>query len=489
MKILLLNPSFLPRYTRASRSPCVARGGTFYYPYFLAYACGVLEKNGFDGKVKLVDAVANEWDHKKTVRFVKFFAPNLVVIDTSTPSIYNDIEVATKIKKALPKVHINLVGTHPTRVTDETFGLSKAIDSICRDEYDYTLVDLAKAIEKGKPLKGIKGLSFRKDGKIIHNEPRERIKNLDELPFVSEVYEKHFGIGGIKRYFYASLKHPQVTILTARGCPFNCLFCNIPFKASYRARSPKNVIEEFEYIQTELPEVNEVMIEDDTFPISKERTLKVCKLLKERGIKLTWSCNARVNTDLETLKAMKESGCRLLCVGFESPVQSVLDEVHKKTTAEMQIKFMNDCRKVGLLVNGCFILGMPGDTKETIRETIEFAKKLNPDTAQFYSAYAYPGTEMWDWAKENGYLTSERYDALLTEEGYHKGNINLPDLPAEEVDRLCREALKEFYLRKDYIFYKLSQIITNFDEARRTLMSGRFFFKHILLPQPQAASP
>jgi radical SAM superfamily enzyme YgiQ (UPF0313 family) len=185
---------------------------------------------------------------------------------------------------------------------------------------------------------------------------------------------------------------------------------------------------------------------------------------------------------------MKDAGCRLLCVGFESPVQSILDNVHKRTTAEMQLKFMEDCRKIGLLVNGCFILGMPGETKETIRETIEFAKKLNPDTAQFYSLFAYPGTELWEWAKKNGYLTSERYDALLTKEGYHKGNVNLPGLPAEEADKMCKQALKEFYLRRKYIFYKFKQVITNFDEAKRTLMAGKVFFKHIL-PQPQAASP
>lgn len=487
MKILALNPPFLPRFSRSSRSPCVAKGGTFYMPYYLAYAVGVLEKEGHN--VKLIDAPARNLNLEEVLKIAKKFKPDLVFSDTSTPSIYNDVEVATKIKEVLPEVHVNLVGTHPTRVTEETFALSTAIDSICRDEYDYTLVDLAKTLEGGKPLKGIKGLSFKENGKIIHNEPRERIKNLDELPFVSEVYKKHFGMEGIKKYFYASLMHPQITILASRGCPFSCAFCNIPFKASYRSRSPENVVEEFEYIQKELPEVKEVMLEDDTFPVSKEITLKICKLLKERGSKLTWSCNARVNTDFETLKAIKEAGCRLLCVGFESPVQSVLDGVHKKTTAEMQLKFMEDCRKAGLLVNGCFILGMPDDTKETVKETIEFAKKLNPDTSQFYSAYAYPGTEMWELAKKNGYLTSEKYDVLLTKEGYHKGNVNLPELSAMEADNLCRQALKEFYLRKGYIFSKLKQIITNFDEAKRTVLSAKVFFKHILLPQPQAASP
>ena len=485
----MLNPPFFPRFSRQSRSPCITKGGTFYYPYYLAYATGALEKNGYDGSVKLVDAIANEWDRKETLNFVKSFKPNLVIIDTSTPSIYNDVEVATNIKKKIEDAKITFVGTHPTRSTNETFTLSSSIDFICRGEYDYTVVELADAIENEKSLKKIDGLSFRTNKKITHNKPRELIKDLDELPFVSEVYKKHFGMKGIKKYFYASLRFPQVTILAARGCPYNCMFCNIPFKTSYRARSPKNVLEEFEYIQNELPEVKEVMLEDDTFPVSKQRTMKICNMLIKRKTKLTWSCNARVNTDYETLKKMKDSGCRLLCVGFESPVQSVLDKIHKKTTAEIQLKFMKDCRKIGLLVNGCFILGMPGDTKETVKETIEFAKKLNPDTAQFYSSYAYPGTELWKWAENNKFLTSKNYSDLLTKDGQHKGNINLPDLSAEEADRMCIEALKEFYLRKEYFFMKLKQILSNFEEAKRTFISGKTFFKHVILPEPQPASP
>lgn len=484
----MLNPPFLPKFTRQSRSPCVAKGGTLYYPYFLAYACGALEKNGFDGNVKLVDTVVKKWSHEDTVKFAKKIRPDLVIIDTSTPSIYRDVEIASKIKDQLPNTHISLVGTHPTRMTKGTFALSKNIDSICRDEYDLTVIDLAKVIESGKSLKTVDGISFRKSGKIINNKVRKRMtsKELDELPFVSEVYKKHLDI---KDYFYASLMYPQVTILTARGCPYNCSFCNIPFKSSYRARSTENVIDELDYIQEELPQVREVMIEDDTFPVSKKRTLEICGTIKKRKIKLPWSCNARVNMDLETLKAMKEANCRLMCVGFESPVQTILNNVHKRTTAEMQLKFMDDCRKIGLLVNGCFILGMPGDTKQTIRETIEFAKKLNPDTAQFYSLYAYPGTELWEWAKKNKLLTSERYDALITKDGYHRSNVNLPQLSAKEADEMCKQALKEFYLRKDYILLKFKQIITNFEEAKRTFISGKTFFKHLFIPQPQAASP
>lgn len=477
MKILLLNPPFLPKFSRSSRSPAVTKGGTIYYPYFLAYATGALEKHGFEDTV-LVDAVAKNWSHKQTIDFVKSFKPDLVVIDTSTPSIYNDVDIGSRIKENLPNTHINLVGTHPTNLTGETFSLSRRIDSICRSEYDLTLVDLARAIESGKTLKTVDGLSFRNDGKIINNKPRELMtsEELDELPFVSEIYKEHLNV---KDYFYASVMHPEVTILTARGCAYNCSFCNIPFKSSYRARFPENVVDEFEFIQNELPEVKEVMIEDDTFPISKERTMKICDLLLERKIKLKWSCNARVNTDFETLKKMKDAGCRLLCVGFETPVQQILENIHKRTTKEMQLEFMKNTRKVGLLVNGCFILGLPGETKETMRATVEFAKELNSDTAQFYPIMAYPGTEAYELIKKDGYLATEDFSKWLTPEGLHTTTVNRPDISSEELVRLCDEARKDYYFRLSYILPKLKQMMISPGEAKRTLMSAKTFFKYV----------
>jgi radical SAM superfamily enzyme YgiQ (UPF0313 family) len=477
MKVLLLNPPYFKRYSRQSRSPCVTKGGTFYMLYFLSYCCGVLDREGFE--VKLIDAVANEWNRKETVNFAKNYRPDLVVVDTSTPSIYNDVEVAEAIKEALPNAFIVLVGTHPTNLPRETLKLSKGIDAIAVGEYDYTIRDLAKTLKKGKGLKAVDGLVFRKGEKIITNKPREMIKNLDELPFVSEVYKKQFGMNGIKKYFYASLRHPQVTILTARGCPYSCSFCNIPFKSSYRARTPENVVDEFEYIQNELPEVKEVMVEDDTFPADKKRTIKICKLLKKRGIKLKWSCNARVNTDFETLKKMKESGCRLLCVGFESPDKKILDRVHKRTTKQMQVEFMSNCRKLGLLVNGCFILGLPDDTKKTLRNNVEFAKQLNPDTAQFYPIMVYPGTEAYKWAKSSGYLTTEDYSKWLTPEGLHSTTVSTPEFSAEELLELCDKARREFYLRPSYIFKKMKQIITKPGETKRNLMAFRVFVKYL----------
>ena len=474
MKVLLINPPYFKRYSRQSRSPCVTKGGTFYYPYSLSYATGALEKAGYG--VRLIDAVARDLGRDEVVEIARRYRPGLVILDTSTPSIYNDVEVAALVKEAVPGAHVSLVGTHPTALPEETLELSRRVDSVCMGEYDYTVVELAEAIEEGADLSKVEGLCYRNNGRIYRNPPRELIANLDELPFVSQVYKKHLDI---RDYFYASLLYPQVTILTARGCPYNCAFCNTPFKNSYRARSVENVLDEFEYIQRELSEVKEVMIEDETFPARKKRTMEFCEGLKERGIKLSWSCNARVNTDYETLRAMKDAGCRLLCVGFESPTQAALNNVHKGTTREQQLEFMENTRKLGLLVNGCFILGLPGDTRESIRETIEFAKRLNPDTAQFYPLMVYPGTESYRWAKEKGYLATEDYSRWVDGEGRHATTLSYPGLSGEELVKLCDSARKEFYLRRGYVFYKIRQSLSSPSEALRTLRAAKTFFRYL----------
>jgi len=473
MKIILLNPPYLPKFSRQSRSPCVTKSGTIYYPYFLAYAAGVLENEGFD--VRLIDAVAKNLSREDIISMAKRENPSLVVLDTSTPSIYNDAAIATAIKEAVPGAHINLVGTHPTAMPHETLALGK-IDSVCCGEYDYTLRDLAKALEAKKTLGGIAGLSHKNGKKITDNPPRELIRNLDELPFVSEVYKKHLNV---KDYFYASLTHPEVTILSARGCPYSCSFCNSPFKGSYRPRSIENVVEELEYIQKELPQVKEIMFEDETFPAAKKRTIELCNLMKKRGIKIKWSCNARVNTDVETLSAMKSAGCRLMCVGFESPSAKVLETIHKKTTRDMQLEFMRSTRKIGLLVNGCFILGLNSDTKKSIQETIDFAKELNPDTAQFYPLMVYPGTEDYNWAKKKGYLSTEDYSKWLTPGGLHNCILNRPGLSGDALVALCNDARRQFYLRPKYIAGKLAQGIKNPKEMKRVIKAGATLLKHL----------
>lgn len=442
MKIMLLNPPFLPRFSRSSRSPEVSKGGNLYYPFWLSYATGFLEKEGHE--VKLIDAIANNYDDTKTIKILNEFNPDLIVIDTSTPSILDDVEIACQIKSQNQNRLVVLVGIHPTTLPEETLNLFDMDLIICRGEYEYTLRDIAS----GKSLKDIEGISFKENNQIIHNPTRPLIQNLDELPFVSEVYKKFLNT---KDYFYSSLRYPQITILTARGCLNNCSFCPVPYKGSYRTRTIKNVIEEFEYIQNNF-KVREVMLEDDNFSMIKKRTINLCKAMIEQGIKLKWSCNARVDTDFETLQWMKEAGCKTLCVGFETPNQDTLNNINKNTTKEMQIEFMKNCNKLKLLVHGCFIIGLNTDTKETIRETIDFAKELNPETIQIYPMMVYPWTKSYKDAKQNGSLSTEDYSKWLNEKGFHSYLINRPELPAEYVEKMCDVGLREFYLRPKKIF-------------------------------------
>jgi len=479
MKVLMLNPPFFKRFSRSSRSPASTKGGTIYYPIMLSYATGVLEKNGFE--VKLVDAPAKGYIREDVITIAKEFSPEMIVIDTSTPSIANDVAVASEIKDATGSFVI-LVGTHPSALPEATLNIDKKIDAVAVGEYDYTILDLARALEAKSDLKSVKGICFRKNGKIISSPRREFIENLDELPFVSSVYKRHLNP---KDYFFASAEYPMIMIMTGRGCPFRCFFCNYPqvfYGRKYRLRSPENVVSEFEYIVENFPEVKEIGIEDDTFSADLERVRRICRLLVERGLhkKIKWWANTRVNLDFETMKLMKEAGCRLVIPGYESGVQQILDNMHKGITVEQSAEFTRNAKKAGLLIHGCFMLGLPSETKKTIRQTIDFAKKLNPDTAQFFPLMVYPGTEAYEWAEKNKYLATTDFSKWVTENGLHNTVLKLPELPAEDIIKYCDQARREFYLRPAYIFYKIKQSIMHPSEAFRNVRSFKSLFRHLL---------
>lgn len=933
----MLNPPFMDYYSRQSRSPCVTKSRTLYYPYYLAYATGALEKAGF--KPELIDAIARKWKTKETVEYAKKGNFDLIVLDSSTPSIFNDLKVAEEIKKVLPNSHITMVNTHVTNLPEWTLNQNKAVDSVCIGEFDNTVVFLAQALSKGKSIEKIHGIGFKKNNKFIHNGSGVLVENLDDLPFVSEIYLRHLGEKLIKEYFYASIKWPEIQLLTARGCPNNCSFCltpempiitnkglhtieelvekfkpkendiieinnnklpmvlshdgqfhsinavmkrqykgeiivlkvqgipfnieltpthkiyssrnfenpslvrankltkrhyvtiprvcktldikyvylsdfleipqvkykkvsrlrqekidkatnllkleysinkvsklcnmsretiskltknyqnktyheyalqiengmirysnskksvpqklelnsdllrlfgyylaeghiskskkkpnsktlvftfnkneeeylediekivkkyfgldclisdtktanqitiystivahlfeklfdsgapkkriphewiylpeekqisllkgymrgdgfripkrigfnttsrilaeqlqiilnrfgiysslqitkkgkytseingrkfkakhdrydvwiygkakekfnsmldnmfkldekkvpkperwkktdryifvpitkiskrqysgyvynfsvkasnsynihgvavsncNIPMKHSYRARSISNVIKELKYIQKNMPFLNEIMFEDDTFAANKERTIKLCDAIINEGIKLTWSTNARVNTDLETLQKMKQAGCRLVCVGFETPNQNVLNSILKGQTKEMQVDFKKRADQAGILVNGCFILGLPEDTPETMQATIDFAKYLDSNTSQFYPLMVYPGTTAFNWAKEKGYLSTEDFSKWITKEGLHNTVISRSELSAEELVKWCNKARIEFYVKNPKYWLKMvKQIAKDPKEGIRILKGGKTLIRHL----------
>jgi len=443
----------------------------------MAYAAGVLMEAGH--KVKLVDAPAENKGLKEVLAAAKRFKPELCVLDTSTASVHSDINVAGELKKEAGCFTV-LVGTHVSALPEWTLKQSELVDAVCVKEYDYTLRDLAKELEKKKPsLGGVKGLAWRKDGKIKVNKERELIQDLDKLPFVSKVYKKFLDS---KNYFYPANLYPEVTIVAGRGCPYRCTFCLLPqtlFSRQYRKRSVANVIEEVKYILENFPEAKEIFFEDDTFTADRKRVREFCGAVLEAGLKFTWSTNARADVDLETMKRMKAAGCRLLCVGVESGDQRILNNIHKGTTVVGIKRFMEDSKKAGLLVHGCFILGNQGETKETIRKTVDFAKDLEPDTAQFFPIMVYPGTESYKYFEEHGYLTTTDFSEWVNEEGSHNTIVSRPGLSNEELVAGCDLGRREFYLRPQYIGRKLKQGVTSPQEIPRLAKASGTFFKYL----------
>ena len=482
LTILLLNPPFLPKFSRPQRSPAVIKSGTLYYPIWLSYATGFLQKKGFE--VNLIDSPAEGYDLSKTLDLIRTFNPRMVVIDTSTPSIDSDAKVAEAIKKFLPEVFLVMVGTHVSVTSEETLLKYPWVDAIARREYDETLLNVAQIFSrKSRPdlgsLEKIKGLSFRSDGKIVHNPERPFITDLDQFPFVSEVYKKFLKV---ENYFYSITQYPEITIVTGRGCPHQCTYCVYPqvmYGHHFRHRSPENVVAEFVYIKENFPQVKEIFIEDDTMTVNRKYCQEVCKLLIKEGIHMTWTANSRADIDFETLGLMKKAGCRLLCIGVESGNQRILDNIHKRLKLQQVQEFMKSARKAKILVHGCFMVGNPGETKETMKETLDFAKKLKPDTAQFFPLMVYPGTEAYDWAKGHGYLTTSDYSQWITESGLHNCIVSTPVVSNKELVEFCDNARRSFYLRPSYILSKISQVITHPSETKRIVKAARTFFKYL----------
>ena len=488
MKVLLLNPPYFKMYSRSSRSPAVTKSSTLYYPIFLSYATGVLEKNGFD--VKLIDAVAAGYTREDVFKIVKDYKPDLTVVDTSTPSIDNDLEVAAGIKDACD-TFIVMVGPHVSALAEETLMLSGKIDAVARHEYDYTLLDLAKSLAmqrsgtnagKGRDfLKEINGLSFRLGEVIRHNTDRPYIENLDEIPFVSKTYKRHLS-GHMNRYFYGANLHPVMAIISGRGCPHQCNYCVYPQTMTgnrYRLRSVADLVDELEFIKNEFPKVKETFLEDDTLTVDRQRAQAISQEIINRKLKITWSTNSRADVDYETMKIMHKSGCRELCVGFESASQEILDKLGKHIQWDRYLKFRKDASHAGLLVHGCFMYGNDGETPQTMRQTLELAKQLNCDSSQFYPIMVYPGTKAYNDYKKQGRLVAKSYRDWLTLDGLHNCVVSLPNISSKELVDFCDKSRREFYLRPRYLLSKIFQIILKPREAKRILRAATTLMRHI----------
>ena len=478
MKILLLNPPFLNKYSKSSRSPAVTKSATIYFPLWLSYAAGVLDKKGYE--LKLIDGPARCISKEACLEEIKGFNPDFIVIDTSTASINNDLAYTKTIKEALPKVKTCLVGTHVSATVNEILPkCADYVDFIARHEYDYTLPEIAEVIAGKKALTDVKGISYCENGELKETPNREYIQDLDELPFVSEVYKKYLNY---KDYFYAHVNFPTISIFSSRGCPSKCFYCmysQVMFGKGYRKRSAKNLFDEVVYITKNFPDVTEILIDDDNFAVDQDNVKEFCQLMINNKINLKWVVQCRVTLQYETMVLMRKAGCRLVVVGYESGSQKVLDGMHKGITLDMSRKFNAAAKKAGMRVHGCFMVGNPGETKETMKETLEFAKSLTMDTVQFFPLMLYPGTEAYDWAKKNNYIKAQSYDQWIRPDGMHNCVLSTPEVSSQELVEFCNYARREFYLRPSYMMMKAVQCLTNWGDFKRTLKTFGTFRKYL----------
>ena len=478
MKIQFINPPYLGRFSRAQRSPGVIKSGTMYYPYWLAHAAAVAEERGFD--IHLIDCPAAGKSLHDLLAHVADYGPDIMVLESVTASWYSDCDVAAELKNALPKSTIIMTGTHATAMWKETLDRQTAIDFVAIGEYDYTISDIAQMLQENGNPAAVKGVAYRENGGAKRTAERALIQDVNELPWIAPIYKRFLD----PHHYYFNLSYqPMVMLIGGRGCNAVCFYCVYPQVVHghrHRHRSPENIVAEMLWVQENMPEVKEITFEDDNFAADRKFARQFAQLVKEKGVTLPFFANLRTTVDFETLQSLKEAGLRNTAVGFESGDDMILRNMRKGQNNKIQKKFVDNAHNLGLLVHGCFMVGFPGETRETMQKTLRLAMDIKPDSAQFYPVMPYPGTGAYAYYKREGYLAHEEFDKWLTDEGGHRCVLNLPNLPPNEIEAFCEQAFRTFHFSGYYLFYKLKQAILSPKEGWRSFIAGLQFVKYIL---------
>jgi hopanoid biosynthesis associated radical SAM protein HpnJ len=438
---------------------------SFWYPTWLAQVAAVVPDS------KLIDAIPHRVTLADIVRDVGQY--DLAVLHTSTPSFASDVRVVEALKAAKPGLKVGLVGAKVAVEPQASMEGSPAIDFVAGNEFDFTIKEVAEE----RDWRTIAGLSYRDAfGEIRHNPPRAILENMDELPFVTPVYKRDLAI---ENYFIGYLKHPYVSLYTGRGCKSRCTFCLWPQTVGghrYRTRSVGNVIEEMRWAKQAFPQVKEFFFDDDTFTDDRARSEAIARELGKLG--MVWSCNAKANVPRETLKVIRDNGLRLLLVGYESGNQQILHNIRKGMRVEVARRFTKDCHELGIAIHGTFILGLPGESRETIEETIRFASEINPHTIQVSLAAPYPGTELHREALEHGWLDEEHAE-LIDTHGVQMAPLHYPHLSHTEIFHSVEDFYRRFYFRAPKIAAIASEMVRSPQMMRRRLREGLEFFSFL----------
>ncbi len=438
LDILLINP------------PWITRDGNIWHgvqstcpPLGLLYVAACAEQRG--RSVHIMDVNAERLHIEEIERFVRRHRPRWVGFTAVTVQITSAHRIAEIVKRVSPDSKTVVGGVHATALPDEVLH-DTHIDYVVRGEGELSF----HALVDGRPLESIGGLSYRRHDKlqpIAHNAMAEPIKDLDSLPppayhrIPFELYRP--AVGAYRRL-------PAISMTMTRGCPGKCTFCNSA-ETELRSRSAESVVDEIQALQATYG-IREVSFYDDTLTIFKQQVARMSELIVERKIDLTWSCFARTDCVSPSLLAkMKRAGCHQILFGIESADPVILRNIRKPIDLEQTRKAVRMVQEAGIEVRAAFMFGNPGETVASIRRTIDFAKKLDPDIAVFNITTPYPGTKMFNWARDNGYLLTIDWD----EYDLAHSVLDLPTISAEEINRMYKAAYREFFLRPGYLFRRL----------------------------------
>jgi hopanoid biosynthesis associated radical SAM protein HpnJ len=465
LRTLYLNPPSFEGFDGGAGSRYQARREvrSFWYPTWLAQAAALVPDS------TLIDAPPDGLGVEEVIARAK--GHDLVVTHTSTPSVVPDGRFAARLKEAYPGIQVVLVGAHTMALPEETLSMAPAVDCVTTGEFDHAIRDMAA----GRPLDEIPGIAYRLPNGAIRRTPAAPpIHDLDAFPFVTDVYARHLTV---EHYLIGYLLHPYVSLYTGRGCRSRCTFCLWPQTIAghtYRTRSVEHVVAEMAHAQKLFPQVREFFFDDDTFTDDRPRAEAIAHGLGKLG--LAWSCNAKANVPFETLRTMRDNGLRLLLVGFETGSQQILNNIKKGTRVDRAHEFAKDCRRLGILIHGTFILGLPGETESTIEQTIAFAKDIDPYSLQVSLAAPYPGTELYREAKEQGWLRASAPTDLVQGGGIQEAVLSYDGLPSGEIHAALERFYRAYYLRPRPILRIVRDMVRDREVMRRRLREAREFF-------------
>lgn len=452
MKVLLLNPPTKNNKKFIREGRCTQEQGvwaTLWPPISLVMIGAVLEKDGHD--VRIIDCPADGMVLEELYKKIKEDCPGLVLWSTGTPSIYSDLSLATEIKQIDPTISTTVFGTHVSVLDRVCLDKFSDIDFIIRHEPETTAQELIAQLQSGKSLKDVNGITYRNQtGEIIANPSRSFIQDLDRLPFPA------WHLLNLNNYTLPMKGRKFAIVSPQRGCPFDCSFCTCQtyYGKQLRKRTIHHVISEIEYDIRRF-KVRDFFFWAETFIIDKGYVTELCQALLEKEIRISWTCNSRVDiVDEPLLKLMAQSGCWMISYGIESADQKVLDQAQKGVRVEQAQDAVRLTRKAGMRTAGHFIFGLPGETPQSMEKTIRLSRKLPLDIAQFYCAVPFPGSRLYEQAQREGWITSKNFISFRQDQAV----MNLPTVSAQTVNRFRVQAFRGFYFRPA-AWYRILKLI------------------------------